>query len=102
MLKKKPDKYNRLKKQILELLLNTENLTSHDLQLKINAKITNICDCLLRLHKQGLVSRDQAKIEHPGRPQFTYAINQKGKQRLTYWSLHKFNENQDPKIITVK
>ena len=88
MLKKKPDKYNMLKKQILELLLDTENLTSHDLQLKINAKLTNVCDCLYRLHRQRLVNRESIKAGHPGRPQFTYAINQKGRQRLTYWSLH--------------
>ena len=88
MLQKKPDKYNMLKKQILEHLLDTENLTSQDLKIKINAQLTNVCDCLYRLHRQGLVSRDQIKGEHPGRPQFTYAINQKGKERLAYWSLH--------------
>lgn len=88
------NKYNKLKKQILELLLNANGLTSHDLQIKIDARITNVCDCLLRLHQQGLVTRNPIISGHLGRPQFTYAINQRGKDRLSYWAtLAKVNSN---------
>ena len=83
------NKYNKLKKQILELLLNANGLTSRDLQIKIDMRITNVCDCLYRLHRQGLVTRNPIRSEHPGRPQFAYAINQRGKDRLSYWAKHK-------------
>lgn len=81
-----PTKYNALKRQVLEILKDFPGLTSRDLRLEIGITRTNICDCLLRLHQQRLVDREVAAVGRPGRPQFAYEINQRGRDKLEHWS----------------
>jgi len=77
--------FNQLKKNILELLKHGEVSTSSQVAVKMDASLTNVCDCLLRLYRLRLVDRHEIETGAPGRPSYTYMINPRGLDRLAYW-----------------
>ena len=85
--------FNELKLQVLTLLKNQEELTSHDIHSATDAaERTNICDCLGRLNRQKLVKRLPLPRESPGRPKYAYSLSERGKDRLSYLKSKKEKE----------
>ena len=77
--------YNQLKREILEIFLYSENVTSEDVAEDLNCDIHNARMCLLRLFRQQLVTREIVHLEPWGKPVFEYNITDKGFDRLIYY-----------------
>ena len=77
-------RFDELKITILESLKSIEAAKSFTLGSSIDARRTNICDCLGRLNRQKLVDRLPLPRERPGRPKYAYSLSERGKDRLSY------------------
>ena len=77
--------YNQLKREILELLTEWENVTSEDVAKDLNCDVHNARMGLLRLFRQQLVRREIVPIGIWSKPPFEYNITERGLDRLDYY-----------------
>ncbi len=77
--------FNQLKREILELLRISENLTSEDVAEELDCDVHNAGMALLRLFRQRLVTRVIVSLGIWGKPPFEYNITDRGVDRLDYY-----------------
>ena len=77
--------YNQLKREILELLTEWENVTSEDVAEDLDCDVHNAGMGLLRLFRQQLVIREIVSLGIWGKPPFEYNITDRGLDRLDYY-----------------
>ena len=77
-------RFNQFKKAVLELLKSERASSSSDIASMLNAKATNTCDCLHRLHRLRLVDRQPIYTGKKGRVRYGYRISGRGLARIRY------------------
>lgn len=77
--------WNQLKRSILELLKEKDDVTSRDVALALGCDVHNVGMALYRLHKQRLVDRETRSLGIWRKPPYHYNINDRGRARLDYY-----------------
>jgi len=78
--------FNELKEEALRVLEEKGELNSSQISAMLMIKEDNAQMLLLRIHRQGLVSRVAAKpVGKRGRRPYRYVITDRGRARLEYY-----------------
>jgi len=82
-------RFNQFKRDVLGLLESKRASSSSDMATILSAEVTNVCDCLHRLHKLRLVDRQPIYTGKKGRARYNYRISPRGLARIRYFEREK-------------